>query len=73
MEDNVYSAKIKNAFINIETENGEIRTIVISGNEKSNISISENRTIIPRNKFLAFDERSLNVHFRCVTKDLEII
>ena len=73
MEGNVYSAKIKNAFINIETENGEIRTIVISGNEKSNISISENRTIIPRNKFLAFDERSLNVEFRCVTKDLEII
>ena len=73
MEDNVYSAKIKNAFINIETENGEIRTIVISGNEKSNISISENRTIIPRNKFLAFDEHYLNVEFRCVTKDLEII
>lgn len=73
MEDNVYSAKVKNAFINIETENGETRTLVISENEKSNIAISINRTIVPYNKFLSFDERSLNVEFRCVIKDLEII
>ena len=73
MEDNVFSARVKNAFINIETINGETRTIVISDNEKSNIAISANRTIVPYNKFLAFDERSLNVEFRCITKDLEII
>ena len=73
MEDSVFSTRVKNAFINIETINGETRTIVISDNEKSNITISVNRNIIPYNKFLAFDERSLNVEFRCVTKDLEII
>ena len=73
MEDSVFSARVKNAFINIETINGETRTIVISDNEKSNITISANRTIVPYNKFLAFDERSLNVEFRCITKDLEII
>ena len=73
MEDSVFSARVKNAFINIETINGETRTIVISDNEKSNIAISANRTIVPYNKFLAFDERSLNVEFRCITKDLEII
>lgn len=73
MEDSVFSARVKNAFINIETINGETRTIVISDNEKSNITISANRTIVPYNKFLEFDERSLNVEFRCITKDLEII